>query len=309
MKKSILLIFLVILCAALLASCGCKHETWNDANCETAKTCAECGKTEGEPLGHTWADATCVQAKTCSVCGKTEGDALGHTWTDAACETPKTCQTCSLTEGEALGHTWLDATTEAPKTCSVCDKTEGERIITDSRFTTAACQDLFGSWVMTVPMTGDMMDMEGFTGVLDVNVFMEFSNDGKISIYTRVDKPDDFDAALRQYMIDTIYKDFEQAGVKKEDVNAQMVASVNMTVEEYVDSILKVIDFSAMFEMLDMEGCYYVADSQIFAGESWEDEMTPTSFKFVDGKLVVKEINDSFGLTVGGFSRVEEDET
>ena len=32
----------------------CTHEKWIDADCEQAKRCALCGKTEGKPLGHNW---------------------------------------------------------------------------------------------------------------------------------------------------------------------------------------------------------------------------------------------------------------
>ena len=47
-----------------LGYCTGEH-TWEDATCETPKTCSVCGKTEGEALGHNW-DAN----STCTVCGK-----------------------------------------------------------------------------------------------------------------------------------------------------------------------------------------------------------------------------------------------
>lgn len=111
--------FIAALCVLLLSSCGHSH-SWQNADCTTPKTCAECGETDGEPLGHTWKEATCTTPKTCTVCGKTEGDAIGHTWEEATCDTPKTCGMCGKTEGEALGHSWEDATCENPKKCSVC---------------------------------------------------------------------------------------------------------------------------------------------------------------------------------------------
>ena len=178
--------------------------SWNDATCETAKTCSVCGATEGDALGHSynavvtdptctedgyttytcascgdtytgnavaatghsWNDATCETSKTCSVCGATEGDALGHSynavvtaptctedgyttytcatcgdsyvddavaaaghsWNDATCETAKTCSVCGATEGDALGHSWADTTCQAPRTCSICGATEGSAL-------------------------------------------------------------------------------------------------------------------------------------------------------------------------------------
>ena len=102
--------------------------TWVDADCDTPKTCSVCNETDGAPKGHTWVSADCDTPKTCSVCGATEGNPLGHDWTAANCTTAKTCKTCQATEGEALGHTWTDATCTAPKTCSVCKVTEGEAL-------------------------------------------------------------------------------------------------------------------------------------------------------------------------------------
>ncbi len=127
MKKQWILA-LVLALALALTGCSCKHETWEPATCEKAKTCTECGETEGAPLGHSWLVATCENAKTCEVCGKTQGEALDHQWTEATCEIPETCQVCGKTRGEAFGHQWQDATTEMPRTCVACSKTEGEKL-------------------------------------------------------------------------------------------------------------------------------------------------------------------------------------
>ena len=51
MKKLISMMLVLVLALSLLTACGCKHETWTDANCETPKTCADCGETEGDALG------------------------------------------------------------------------------------------------------------------------------------------------------------------------------------------------------------------------------------------------------------------
>ena len=72
MKKRIFSILVLVLCLSLLTGCMCKHETWNDADCVTPKTCAECGETEGVALGHVWMAATCENPKTCESCGITE---------------------------------------------------------------------------------------------------------------------------------------------------------------------------------------------------------------------------------------------
>lgn len=127
MKKIHVLLLALAACLALTGCC-LRHK-WVEPDCESPKTCSECGKTEGEALGHSWQDATCTAPKTCSECGKTEGEALGHSWQDATCAAPKTCSACGETEGEALEHTWSEATCSAPKTCNLCGETEGDPVL------------------------------------------------------------------------------------------------------------------------------------------------------------------------------------
>ena len=97
----------LVVISTLFVGCGHAHE-WQEANCTTAKTCVQCGETEGEPLGHTWGEATCENAKTCSVCGETQGEALGHDYANATFDAAKTCKNCGATEGSPLSLKKLD---------------------------------------------------------------------------------------------------------------------------------------------------------------------------------------------------------
>ena len=122
-KRLFFATYLVIL-LCVLSACGCKHE-WIEATCQAPKTCALCGKTEGEIGAHQWIEANCTEPKTCAVCNETEGDVLPHKWMPATCTEPKTCTVCGAIEGEALGHEWEAATCTTPRICSVCKTTEG----------------------------------------------------------------------------------------------------------------------------------------------------------------------------------------
>ncbi len=114
---------------------------WLEATCLESAICAECGETEGVPLGHDCEEATCTEAKICKRCGATEGKPLGHeavvdVAVEPACTTAgKTegshCTRCGevLTEQEtvkALGHDWAEATCMEPKTCRRCGATVGK---------------------------------------------------------------------------------------------------------------------------------------------------------------------------------------
>ena len=117
MKKIILALIVFVLCVCL-GACSealCSHQ-WNEATCDTPRTCSLCGAISGDASGHDWEQATCLTPKTCSLCGAISGDALGHDWEQATCLTPKTCSACGETLGEALGHTTTTAI------CNRCGK-------------------------------------------------------------------------------------------------------------------------------------------------------------------------------------------
>ena len=147
---------LVAAIVLLLVLSGCHEHAWVEADCITAKTCSDCGETEGEPLGHKWQEATCTEAKTCSRCGETEGEPLGHDWVEATCTEPKTCARCGETEGEPLEHDYSwntkeEATCSGEGTeegiCSVCGAKETRHLEKLSHIPD-------GDWVVTKEAVG-----------------------------------------------------------------------------------------------------------------------------------------------------------
>lgn len=79
MQKNMRILIVGLLLCALLAGCGHQH-AWLDTTCQTPKTCADCGATEGTATDHNWNNPTCQTPKTCTECGTTEGTALAHTY-------------------------------------------------------------------------------------------------------------------------------------------------------------------------------------------------------------------------------------
>jgi len=304
MKKNLTMLILVLVCALVLTACGCKHETWTEANCETPKTCESCGETEGAALGHTWAAATCETPKTCETCGKTEGEAKGHAWVEADCENSKTCSACKLTEGEALGHAWVDATTEAPKTCETCAKTEGERIITDPRFTSAATAKVQGKWGYSIDVTGEMMEIPDFQGSLQYMLVLELGNDGKMSMYLKL-----VDAsAMYAYLSDAMYAEFAAEGLSKEQADAALKEATGMTMEQYVDYVFSMIDFDSLLGSINYTGVYYVDGGKIYSGLSWEAELTGDEFTVDGDSLTLPGDMSGTGEEFTVFTRIAEGE-
>lgn len=150
MKKILPLLFILIAVACFFASCDkeCSH-SWKLATCDSPKTCANCGITEGEPLEHNWKQPDCLSPKTCKLCKKVEGEAFGHNWTTLNCEELKKCRRCGISagitehqwntdicleiptctvcnmQGEAISHNWKNVSCEEPKTCQKCGEVSG----------------------------------------------------------------------------------------------------------------------------------------------------------------------------------------
>lgn len=276
MKKKLSLIALVLIFAMVLTACGCRHSTWIKADCETAKTCEACGKTEGEPLGHKWKEATC--------------------------EAPKTCENCGRVEGAALSHSWLDATTEAPKTCENCGLTEGERIITDERFTTAATADIQGTWRYDLDVTGEMMDIPDFEGALGFAMIMELKNDGTVEISFELGDTSDLEA----YMIESIYKEYEAAGMDRAAADEDMMATSGMTVEEFAEFSMGTADMDSIMGFFSFNGVYYVENGVIYLGMSWNSEMEGQAF-FLEGDTLTLMTDAPDGSSTTVMTRMPEE--
>jgi len=83
MKRCLMLAMFVCL---LFCLSGCCSHDWQEATCTEPKTCAKCGATEGEALGHDYSEwqitveptysADGEQAQTCSRCGDVVTEAI-----------------------------------------------------------------------------------------------------------------------------------------------------------------------------------------------------------------------------------------
>ncbi|MBQ9248826.1 MAG: hypothetical protein IJ179_00490 [Oscillospiraceae bacterium] len=217
-------VFLLILIGSLfLTACGHKH-TWVEATCTEAKTCSECGETEGEALGHTWKEATCTEPKICTVCGETEGKPLGHKAAPATCTEPSVCSVCGKTVAEASGHDWKEATHSAPKTCKKCGLTEGEPLPTlyfDMSFTEFknTFNKEYSGKLEIVPVKGSgfYLDLKG--GGLSLrgttNAVLIFNSDEFESTSTAysTEELEQFNSLMIRYISPSLYFDADYATV------------------------------------------------------------------------------------------------
>ena len=212
------------------------------------------------------------------------GCSCPHEWEEANCIAPKTCKLCQETEGEKNDiHQWEEATTEAPKTCAICSKTEGEKINVDSRFKTANCKEVFGTWNGRYEV--DAAEM-GLTGDLKVPmlVTMTLTNDGKMELTSELEDHEAFRETFIAYLVDLMYNQFSASGMNKTQADNAMQAQYGMDVTTYCTQIAQesIKNVSSTVKMV-----YYVEDGKIYAADNWNDEMDPENYEIKDGKLLL----------------------
>jgi hypothetical protein len=304
--KRLISILLLVLCVAILAGCQCEH-TWVEASCEVPKTCSQCQKTDGAPLGHTWRAATCKAPKTCEICGLEQGEAAGHTWVEATCTAPKHCLDCELTEGVALEHEWQRATTEKPKTCAVCGSIEGDRIVTDSRFTTAANQAVFGFWETEMTMTGEELEMADYVTEVPFIATLHFGEAGDLALSMRFKDLDAFLTELNANTVELIYQQFADLDMDQEAADEAFESTYGMTVAEYAESIWAVVNWDNLFDVYATNYVYYIDGDQIYLADSWDDEFVFSAFTLDGDKMTIVDSEISGG-TVLELTRVPQGE-
>lgn len=107
--------------------CEAGEHSWDAADCDTPKTCTECGATEGAALGHSYTvadkDAT-HHWKKCSVCGTTDNSSKTAHSFDDACDTD--CNGgCGYERSVTHSYTVADKDETYHWTkCSVCGTTD-----------------------------------------------------------------------------------------------------------------------------------------------------------------------------------------
>lgn len=208
-----------------------------------------------------------------------------HKWQAANCQAPMTCALCSQTKGEPTNeHSWEEATTDAPKTCKICGLTEGAAIDVDDRFSTEACKEVFGNWVAVFDRNGADIGLSGLT--ISTKRTMHLSNDGVMTITTELNNKSAFEADMTQFLSDMMYQNYTASGMSNAEANAACQAQFGKNIADYCAERASGIaaNMRTVVEMV-----YYVEEGQIFCGEDWGSDMTPSTYEMKDGSLMYED--------------------
>lgn len=218
------------------------------------------------------------------------GCSCQHEWTSADCRAPKTCSLCGETEGEKTqDHRWEEATTEKPKTCAVCAATEGQRILTDSRFQTANCKDLFGTWTGTVETNGALIGAEGIT--VDIIMTFTFNKDGTASREMELAETE----GIKNLVEKTLYQQFADQGMNRDQANSAMKIAEGKTIAEYAQMMAD--NTAASVADLDIQMVYYVSDGILYTALDWTQTMDSCPVRYENGVLYIEEGGQTVAYT------------
>ncbi len=214
-----------------------------------------------------------------------------HQWTEVNCLEPKTCTVCGEKEGEALGHRWQEATTEAPKTCTSCAATEGERIITDARFTTAACSPLFGDWSGQITLPAADATGANVEGEVVFDVVFTYCNDGTVIQHTGFADWESVKPLFVKGVILNLYIEYMFKGMDNPAAEKDIMDRYGMTMEEYAKAYLDTIDPDSEDGNVSM--VYYVEGDALRVAMTWDDEMEEFKFTIEGDTLTLIDENGS----------------
>lgn len=157
-------------------------------------------------------------------------------------------------------------------------------------FDAVAAAPVFGTWSTELVFDSAAMGLNGFEGEMKFAVVFDFNEDGTYALNVDKEKTDasmeTFSEALRTYMIDMFYAEFEKENKSKDEANAQMQSEYGMTIEEYCEAAADstMSSASSMYAGLQANGLYSVEGTAIYTddGESYTFEIEGDTMTFVD---------------------------
>jgi len=176
----------------------------------------------------------------------------------------------------------------------VCQTTEGDRIITDSRFKTANCKDLFGTWAGMIEVPGSTIVEEGFNSALRITYTLTFNNDGTYQETTTLQNKDEFNKAVEDYYVDTFYKEFASQGMDQAQADEATLAVYGMNVSDYAKKLASAFNWDALFAT-ELKGVYFVAENgKLHSGTSWNRNLQTDSYSISNNTLTLDSLKQEY---------------
>ena len=120
--------------------------------------------------------------------------------------------------------------------------------------------------------------MEGLKGTLVMEMIFTFKNDGTAELVAKIKDMDAYIDMMTEYMYDL----YAQMGFNKTQADQDFMSSMGMTIPEYAEKACKENDTETV-----SQNVYYVANDELYMGESWHAELTPAEIVVKGNKLTI----------------------
>lgn len=192
----------------------------------------------------------------------------GESWTNQMEPLPFTLDGDTLTLKETIeGTTFEMVLTKA-----------GDIVDSADKFDPEACAPLFGTWLGMITLDPSET---GLPTSIRYEVALTFHADGRISASMTANIGD-----VKAATVEKLYQTFEMMGMTRADADAAFMQNAGMTIDEYVDVMLASGESDIELTQ-EFDGVYYAENGQIFASESWTDEMAPADFTLEGNQLTL----------------------
>lgn len=188
---------------------------------------------------------------------------------------------------------------EDPSEDPSSDATEGPTDPVVPAFDPEVAGSLIGTWKTNYIMTGEMLGDPSFSSQVSFPLAFTFDDQGNMSVGFLSSMLDNaiatYTMALKTHNTNKIYQYYYDRGYNKAGADDAMRQNCGMSVEEYVQTLIDAINFTALFNAYSSSGSYSTDGSSLYLG--WDSDSTGeiVTYSVAGNRLTFYSTNDPDG--------------
>jgi hypothetical protein len=182
--------------------------------------------------------------------------------------------------------------TEPPTTEPPEDPPVEEPFIAHEKFDATKCASLLGTWSTEITLSGELQNLELFTGRTQFTLYFTFDEEGRFHTWTDQEEftnaIDDFEALMVDHMVELRYAIFrgplEYQGLEEEAILERWGSGPEQQARQECEDSVATLNLYHRFKRLIREGQYYVSDGKVYTQLS--EEKFESNGYTVSGKVM-----------------------
>ena len=182
--------------------------------------------------------------------------------------------------------------TEPPTTEPPIDPPEDEIFEPHESFDTAKCASLMGTWSTKITLSGELQNLEMFTGRTEFTLNFTFDEEGRFRAWADqaefTNALDEFEALMVDHLVELRYYTFkgplEYQGLEEEAILERWGSGPEQEARQECEANVAALNLYHRFKRLLREGQYYVSGSKVYTQIS-EEKFESNSYT-VNGKVM-----------------------